>query len=76
MTDDAVNYPSSPSNVPPDFTFPTTNYRVRVVIVLISLFLFACLYMGFIAGSAYLCYISFASLNPSGSKNATGRNLL
>jgi Zn-dependent protease with chaperone function len=59
--------------VPPDLTTPTASYRLRVIVVLTSLFLFAFLYLGLVAGSAYLCYWSFA---PTGPANLTGRNLL
>jgi hypothetical protein len=48
--------------VPPDLTTPSTSYRVRVLVVLSSLFLFASLYLGLVVGSAYLCYQCFAAL--------------
>jgi Zn-dependent protease with chaperone function len=48
--------------VPPDLTTPTTSYRLQVLVVLASLFLFALLYVGLTVGSAYLCYSAFASL--------------
>lgn len=73
MADGAAPYPPAPPNVPPDLTTPTRSYRVRVIVVLTSLFLFALLYLGLVAGSAYLCYWSFASLAPD---SPTGRNLL
>src|SRR5258708_5037391 len=49
-------YPPGPRNVPPDLTTPTTDYRLRVVVVLISLILFFLLYLALLAGSAYLIY--------------------
>jgi Zn-dependent protease with chaperone function len=48
--------------VPPDLATPTPSYRVRVLVVLGSLFLFATLYLGLLVGSAWLCYHEFASL--------------
>jgi Zn-dependent protease with chaperone function len=62
MADEAVPYPPAPANVPPDLTTPTLSYRLRVLVVLSSLFLFASLYLGLVVGSAYLCYQSFAAL--------------
>jgi Zn-dependent protease with chaperone function len=44
-----------------------------VLVVLTSLFLFALLYLGLVAGSAYLCYSSFAAL---GRPETNGRSLL
>jgi dienelactone hydrolase len=57
MADSAVPYPPAPPNVPPALTTPTTSYRVRVTVVLASLFLFAFLYLGLVAGSAYLPWV-------------------
>jgi hypothetical protein len=76
MPDGAAPYPPAPPNVPPDLTTPTASYRVRVLVVLASLLLFASLYLGLVVGSAYLCYWSFASLGPAGSPGLTARNLL
>src|SRR5262249_7902830 len=76
MADGAIPYPPAPPNVPPDLTTPTASYRLRVLVVLTSLFLSASLYVGLVAGSAYLCYWSFASLGPAGPASLTGRNLL
>jgi Zn-dependent protease with chaperone function len=75
MADVAAPYPPAPANMPPDITKPTTSYRVRVLVVLTSLFLFALLYLGLIAGAAYFCYWSFASLGPP-PENYTGLNTL
>jgi Zn-dependent protease with chaperone function len=60
MADGAFPYPPAPANVPPDLTRPTARYRLRVIVVLTSLTLFAILYLGLVAGSAYYCYWSFA----------------
>src|SRR5262249_61711259 len=60
MPEESVPYPPAPSNVPPYFTKPTASYRVRVIVVLSSLFLFGTLYVGLVAGLGYLCYWSFA----------------
>lgn len=62
MPDDAPLYPPSPPDVPPDLTAPTAGYRLRVVVVLLSLLAFGVLYVGLVIGSAYLAYHSFASL--------------
>jgi Zn-dependent protease with chaperone function len=62
MADAADFYPPAPPNVPPDLTAPTLAYRIRVVVVLISLLLFLVLYFGLVAGSAYLCYYSITTL--------------
>jgi Zn-dependent protease with chaperone function len=62
MADIAALYPPTPTNVPPDLTKPSGSYRTRVVVVLVSLFLFLGVYLGLIGGSAYLCYRSFAEL--------------
>jgi Zn-dependent protease with chaperone function len=58
--------------MPPDLTTPTTSYRVRVLVVLGSLLLFASLYLGLVVGSAYLCYWSFATLGSPAPGNVTG----
>jgi Zn-dependent protease with chaperone function len=76
MADNVVPYPPAPLDVPPDLTRPSVSYRVRVFVVLSSLFLFAFLYLGLVVGSAYLCYWSFASLGSTESEKLTGRNVL
>src|SRR4051812_47610789 len=73
---DVVPYPPSPLNVPRNLTTPTTGYRLRVFVVLTSLFLFALLSLGLVAGSGYLCYWSFASLAPPRPINPAGQRLL
>ena len=55
-------YPPNPTNVPPGLTTPSGSYRTRVFVVLASLGAFVAVYLGLIAGSAYLCYWSFAEL--------------
>src|SRR5262249_26057952 len=75
MADGAAPYPPAPLNVPPRLTAPTASYRARVLVVLTSLLLFAFLYLGLVAGSAYLCYWSFASLG-AGPESKSGRDLL
>jgi Zn-dependent protease with chaperone function len=64
--------------MPPDLTTPSTSYRLRVFVVLASLMLFALLYLGLVAGSAYLCYSSFTSsvADADTPKSHSGRNLL
>lgn len=54
-------YPPSPAHVPPDLTKPTRAYRLRVAVVLTSLILFVVLYVGLVAGTAYLSFYSFAT---------------
>src|SRR5262245_44278997 len=76
MADGTAPYPPAPPNVPPRLTTPTMGYRARVPGVVTSLLLFAFLYLGLVAGSAYLCYWSFASLGSAGPDKLTGRNLL
>jgi Zn-dependent protease with chaperone function len=75
MTDDSALYPPSPPAVPPDLTAPTPGYRLRVVVVLLSLFVFAVLYLGLVIGSAYLSYFSFTSLSATDPHQAS-RDLL
>lgn len=59
MADALDYYPPAPASVPPDLTTPTSGYRLRVIVVLTSLFLFVLLYLGLVAGSAYVCYYAF-----------------
>lgn len=54
----SVAYPPSPSDVPAELRTPTRDYKVRVVLVLISLIVFLIIYLGLIAASAYLIYFS------------------
>src|SRR5262249_9614378 len=74
MADGAIPYAPVPPNVPPDLTTPTIGYRLRAVLVLTCLFLFAFLYVGLVGGSAYFCYSSFAST--SSQEELAGGNLL
>jgi Zn-dependent protease with chaperone function len=53
-------YPLSPRNVPGEITALSARYRLQVLIVLSGLFFFFFLYLGLVAGSAYLCYRCFA----------------
>ncbi len=53
-------YPSSPKNVPADFTEPSTRYEWQVVFVLGSLLLTLLLYLALVAGSGYLFYYLLA----------------
>src|SRR5262245_56251452 len=60
---DAVDlYPHGPANVPPYLTAPTRSYKTRVLIVLVSLFVFVALYIGLVVGSAYFSYWSFTQM--------------
>jgi Zn-dependent protease with chaperone function len=62
-------YPPTPPGVPSNLTTPSSSYRLRVIIVLTSLVLFVLLYVGLVAGSAYLTYYSFTQL---GAREAPG----
>jgi Zn-dependent protease with chaperone function len=73
MADAADFYPPVPANVPPDLAKASTSYRVRVLVVLASLFVFAALYLGLTLGSGYLCYRSFA---PASRGNSASREVL
>ncbi len=61
MAESADFYPPSPPDIPTDLTRPPFGYRLRVVVVLASLVLFALLYITLVAGSAYLSFWAFAS---------------
>lgn len=76
MADASIPYPPTPSHVPPDLATPTSSYKARVFVVLASLLLFAGLYAGLTAGSAYLCYWSFATMGADTSTRVAGLNLL
>ena len=76
MADIAAPYPPAPTNVPADLTSPATSYRVRVIVVLTSLFLFAFLYLGLVTGTAYLCWRSFSSIGPTEPKSRSVPGLL
>jgi Zn-dependent protease with chaperone function len=52
-------YPANPTGVPADLTAPTSRYRLWVVIVLVSLFLFVFFYLALVAASGYLVYLAF-----------------
>ncbi|MDB5307575.1 MAG: hypothetical protein JWO38_1777 [Gemmataceae bacterium] len=70
MADVEHLYPSAPANVPPDLAAPSGSYRARVIVVLISLTVFAAIYLGLIVGSAYLGYSCFAALGEGEPKPA------
>ena len=55
-TEIASLYPPTPPGVPADLTRPSDSYRNRVIIVLLSLIVFAIIYLGLTIGSAYTCY--------------------
>ena len=76
MADIANLYPPSPPDVPADLTIPKAGYRLRVVVVLASLFVFALLYIFLVAGSAYLSYWAFASLGKSAAPASAGLGAL
>jgi len=76
MTDTADFYPPAPANVPAGLTRPTAAYRLRVLVVLTSLFLFVALYLGLVIGSGYFCYYGFAHPGASARQASTLRNTL
>ncbi|MEM6700559.1 MAG: M48 family metallopeptidase, partial [Bacteroidota bacterium] len=53
-----TTYPTSPKNLPTDFLKLPKSYQSRVLIVLLALILFVLLYFAFIAGAAFLLYLS------------------
>jgi Zn-dependent protease with chaperone function len=65
MSEPAPLYPPNPRNVPADFTEPNWSYCSRVLLVLACLVLFIVVYVGLVAGSAYVCYTSFMALKGS-----------
>jgi Zn-dependent protease with chaperone function len=69
MASGGIPYPVAPANVPANLTTPPLGYRVRVLVVLASLLLFALLYVGLVVGSGYLCYWCFASLGSGSSQS-------
>jgi len=62
---DDTLYPPSPRGVPP-LGKPTSAYRLRVVLVLVSLVLFVALYLGLVAASGYLVYWTWNLPTPRG----------
>ncbi|MEM9188069.1 MAG: M48 family metallopeptidase [Myxococcota bacterium] len=54
-------YPKSPDGVPPNLTAPSGAYMLRIVAVMLSLLLFAGLYVSLVAGSAWLTYFIVVS---------------
>lgn len=55
-------YPPNPERVPPDLTEMTWPYFLRALVVLVCLVVFVAVYLGMVAGSGYLCYLSFVSM--------------
>jgi Zn-dependent protease with chaperone function len=49
-------YPPAPSGLPADLAVPNARYRRLVLLVLFSLVVFFVVYLGFVAGSAWLVY--------------------
>jgi Zn-dependent protease with chaperone function len=49
-------FPPRPAAAPVDLTRPSRRYRLRVVLVLVSLLLTLVLYVALVIGSAWLCY--------------------
>ena len=58
MADIASLYPPSPAGIPKNFARPSLRYRLLVVFVLVTLFLFLLLDVVLLAGSLYLLYWS------------------
>jgi Zn-dependent protease with chaperone function len=55
-------YPPAPEDVPSDLTIPGPRYRLRVVLVLLSLMLFFALYLGLLVGSGCLIVLALRYL--------------
>ena len=71
-------YPSSPVDVPETLTQPSSQYRLRVFVVLASVIFFFTLYLGLLIGSAYLVYWGFTTpldIEP-GRRGGSNRGLL
>jgi Zn-dependent protease with chaperone function len=68
MAGRASLYPPSPADVPPDLTAPRADYRLRVVVVLVSLFVFFVLYLGLVFGSAWLTWWALTAPWPRGGR--------
>lgn len=58
-------YPPSPAEIPP-LVAVTGTYRLRVVLVLLSLILFLGIYLALLVGSGYLVCLSFDMPTPKG----------
>ncbi len=56
-------YPPNPVGVPADLTELNWSYCTRVLLVLACLLIFIAVYVGLVAGSAYVSYSSFMSLH-------------
>jgi Zn-dependent protease with chaperone function len=73
-------YPTSPANVPLDLTAPSRSYKIRVIIVLVSLIAFVALYFAMIVGTAYFSYWSFTQIGgeprpvPFNTRGTRGRS--
>jgi Zn-dependent protease with chaperone function len=73
MPDIAEFYPPSPANVPASFTKPTLSYRLRALLVLLSLFLFVLVYLSLIAVCVGVSVLAFVTLaNPSNRDQVSG----
>ncbi len=62
-------YPPSPTNVPPDLTEPTSEYKTRVLLLLLSLFFAYALYLTLLVGSLFFVVLPFLAL---GSRHFAG----
>ncbi len=56
MSDETDLYPAGPENPPIELTKPSTAYRLQVVVMLLSLFLFLAIYLGLVYGMASLVW--------------------
>ena len=71
-------YPASPADVPETLTQSSSQYRLRVFVVLASVVFFFTLYLGLLIGSAYLVYWGLTTpldIEP-GRRGGSNRGLL
>jgi len=67
-------YPPSVTGVPPDFVAPSRRYRLFVGVVLASLLLFLLLYLGLVAGAAWLLWLAVTYPLTGGGSSSLSQN--
>jgi len=63
--DVASLYPPAPPGIPADAARPGLRFRLAVVLVVLTLFLFLLIYLAFLAGALYLAYWAWAMPHPT-----------